>query len=474
MDSPKPTLLRQLGLISAVALVIANMVGTGIFTSTGYLAGDLGSASVILWIWVVGGICALLGAMCYSELGINFPKSGGEYLYLTQAFGPSWGFMTGWASFFAGFSAPIAAAALAFSEHLGHFFPALRQENAVIIAGSGDWTLRFGGAQALACVLVAVFNEGAEQMSSASLAWRGVQNVLTAIKILVLVTFVVAGLMASRGSFSHFSMTAARDSSASLPAQFAVSLVLVYVAYSGWNAATYVAEELKNPTRTLPLALGIGTALVMALYLSLNLVFIYAAPLEQLLERTRGSGSFRRVTALGTGSASRGSSMGRWPVAGLMSTVNAMITVGPRVYYAMAGNHAFPAVARQVHPRFHTPIAAIVAQGVCAILMTLTPFPQLMQYIGITLNFFAALSVASLFVLRRRPGWQKLKVVSFCYPLFPVLFIMVAAWVAFEGIRLKPYVALAAAITIVAGGLVYHLKLRSQVPEVPVPAVETC
>ena len=119
----------------------------------------------------------------------------------------------------------------------------------------------------------------------------------------------------------------------------------------------------------------------------------------------------------------------------LLATVNAMITVGPRVYYAMAGNSAFPAVARQVHPRFHTPVAAIVAQGVCTVLMTLTPFPQLMQYIGITLNFFAAMSVASLFVLRRRPGWQKLSVVSFCYPLFPVLFILVAAWVAYEGIR---------------------------------------
>jgi len=468
MVTPKPTLLRQLGLISAVALVISNMVGTGIFTSTGYLAGDLGSPGVILWIWVVGGVCALLGAMCYSELGINFPKSGGEYLYLTQAFGPSWGFMTGWASFFAGFSAPIAAAALAFSEHLGHFFPALQQANAPIIAGSGEWALRFGGAQALACLLVAVFTVlnifGVRRVAR-------VQNVLTAIKILVLLAFVVLGLMASKGSFSHFSMTAVRDSSASLPAQFAVSLVFVYVAYSGWNAATYVAEELRNPTRTLPLALGIGTALVMALYLALNLVFIYAAPLEQLkgheavaafaasrLWGPRVEGIFDALMALA-----------------LMSTVNAMITVGPRVYYAMAGNHAFPAVARQVHPRYHTPVAAIVAQGVCTILMMMTPFPQLMVYIGITLNFFAALSVGSLFVLRRRPGWQKLRVVSFCYPLFPVLFIMVAAWVAFEGIRLKPYVALAAAITIIAGALVYHLRLRSHLPEVPpVPAVEIC
>jgi len=123
----KAGLLRQLGLFSATALVVSNMIGTGIFTSTGFQAGELGSPHLILWIWVVGGVCAFLGAICYSELGINFPSSGGEYVYLTRAFGPTWGFMTGWASFFAGFSAPIAAAALAFSEYLGHFFPAVSQ-----------------------------------------------------------------------------------------------------------------------------------------------------------------------------------------------------------------------------------------------------------------------------------------------------------------------------------------------------------
>jgi basic amino acid/polyamine antiporter, APA family len=120
----KPSLLRQLGVFSATALVVSNMIGTGIFTFTGYLAGDLGSASLVLWIWVVGAVCALTGALCYSELGINMPSSGGEYVYLTQAFGPTWGFMTGWVSFFAGFSAPIALAALAFSDYLAQFYPA--------------------------------------------------------------------------------------------------------------------------------------------------------------------------------------------------------------------------------------------------------------------------------------------------------------------------------------------------------------
>src|SRR6185295_10581016 len=123
MAQPKPALLRQLGLISATALVVSNMVGTGIFTSTGFLAGDLGAPNLLFWIWIVGAICAFLGAICYSELGINFPSSGGEYVYLTRAYGPTWGFMTGWASFFAGFSGPIALAALAFADYLGYFFP---------------------------------------------------------------------------------------------------------------------------------------------------------------------------------------------------------------------------------------------------------------------------------------------------------------------------------------------------------------
>jgi len=155
--SSKPALLRQLGLVSATALVVSNMIGTGIFTTTGFLAGDLGTPSLVLWSWVVGAICALLGAMCYSELGVNFPSSGGEYVYLTRAYGPTWGFMTGWVSFFAGFSGPIALAALAFSEYLAYFFPALSHERPFLVVGSGDWALRIGGANLAASALVIVF-----------------------------------------------------------------------------------------------------------------------------------------------------------------------------------------------------------------------------------------------------------------------------------------------------------------------------
>src|SRR5215813_9038614 len=152
-QSPKPGLLRQLGFFSATALVISNMVGMGIFGTTGYMAGDLGSAGLILACWGVGALVAFAGALSYSELGINFPSSGGEYVYLTHAFGPEWGFMTGWVSFFAGFSAPIATAALAFSDYLGVFFPELHQEQAAVVIGSGTLSVRFGWGQAVASML---------------------------------------------------------------------------------------------------------------------------------------------------------------------------------------------------------------------------------------------------------------------------------------------------------------------------------
>jgi APA family basic amino acid/polyamine antiporter len=262
-------------------------------------------------------------------------------------------------------------------------------------------------------------------------------------------------------------MPAVRTSTNSIPAQFVISLFFIYVAYSGWNAATYVAEELKQPSRTLPLALTVGTILVAALYVALNYVFIYAAPLEDM----------KGEVAVGALAASR---LFGPQVAGifsalmalsLMSTVNAMVTIGPRVYYAMAKNKAFLASAAHVHPKWHTPVAAIVAQGVCAMLMTLTPFPQLVIYIGFTLNIFAVMSVASLLMFRRREGWQKLRVVSFAYPLVPVIFLLVGAWMTIQGLQLKPYISLAAIVTIGTGALVYHFRIRPRAAAAP--AVET-
>lgn len=444
------TLLRQLGVMSAAALVVSNMVGTGIFSSTGFLAGDLGSPALVLLIWLVGAVCALAGAFCYSELGINFPSSGGEYVYLTRAFGPTWAFMTGWTSFFAGFSAPIAAAALAFADYLGYFFPGAKQANEQYVWGG----IRAGGAQLAACLLIGTFTVlncfGVQRVAR-------VQNALTSLKLVVLGAFVLAGFLAGNGDWGHFTQPAVRTSTTPLLAQFAVSLFWVYVGYSGWNAATYVAEELKQPSRTLPLALAWGTLVVALLYLALNLLFIYATPLESM-KGVVAIGSLAASHLFGPGVAGVFSGL---MAASLMSTVNAMVTIGPRLYYAMAKNGAFFHVAGRVNARWHTPVTAIVCQGACAMIMTFVPFQNLVLYIGFMLNFFAVLSVASLFVFRRRPDWQKLRVVSFAFPLVPLTFIIVGVWMIVYGVTFRPVVSLISAATLVGGALVYRFVFRA-------------
>jgi APA family basic amino acid/polyamine antiporter len=447
------SLLRQLGIGSATALVISNMIGTGILTTSGFLAAQLGSAPWVLSIWGVGAVCALAGAFCYSELGVNFPSSGGEYVYLTEAFGPTWGFMTGWISLFAGFSAPIAAAALAFSDYLGHFAVGLRLDSARHVVGSGSWELRLGEAQILASAIIALFTLinclGIRRTAR-------VQNVLTSLKILIILTFLIAGFAFGKGSWDNFAPPAIRTSVTPLFAQFFVSLFYIYVAYSGWNAATYVAEELQHPARTLPLSLAYGTTLVAALFIGLNVLFIYAVPLE----------SMKGVVAVGAlaaqhlfGPAVAGIFAAAMALS-LLATVNAEVTIGPRVYYAMAKNGAFFSMAAKVDPRWHTPLIAIVCQGVCSILMTVTPFLNLLLYIGLLLNFFAVLSVGSLFIFRRRPGWRKLGVVSFAYPLLPAFFVAVGVWMTILGVMLRPGISAIAVLTVAAGAAVYHFRLR--------------
>lgn len=448
-------LLRQISLLGAVALVFSNMIGTGIFTTTGYLAGDLGDPWIVMAIWAAGAMIALAGALCYSELGVNFPSSGGEYVYLTEAYGPTWGFMDGWVSFFAGFSAPVALAALAFTEYLSYVVPALKSTNTVPFG-----PLDVGPAHLAASALIAVFtvvNFFGIRLVSA------VQNTLSAVKLAVLAGFLVFGFAVGKGDWSNFSRHAARTSTAPIWEQFATSLIFIFVAYSGWNAATYVAEELRQPEKTLPRALTIGTVLVAGLYGLLNLLFIYATPLEQMKGVLRvGSQASERL--FGADVASLFSVL---MALGLLASVNALVTIGPRVYYAMAKNRAFFPAAARVHEKWRTPVASIAMQGVCAIFMCLTPFLDLMFYIGFLLNAFAALAVSSLFVFRKRPGWRRLPVVSFAWPLLPVFFLIMALWVGVSGSMLKPSVSLTALATVAAGAVIYKIFLAPK----PVPAL---
>ena len=446
-------LVRQLGVVSATALVVSNMVGTGIFTASGFLAGDLGDPGLFFLIWVVGALVSLAGAFCYSELAVNFPSSGGEYVYLTKAYGPVWGFLSGWASLFAGFSAPIAAAALGVAGYLAYFFPALRADQLLFRVGPEWFLVRVGGAQVVACGLIALLT--ALNLVGVERAAR-FQNVLTAAKLIVLVAFVGLGFLVGTGDWAHFSQTTARTSTAPLFSQFAISLCFIYMAYSGWNAATYVAEEIREPGRTLPRALAAGTALVATLFLALNAVFLYAAPLSEM-KGVLAIGSLAASKLFGSGIAGVFSAL---MALSLVPTVNAMVTIGPRIYFAMARNGAFLPIAAEVHPRWRTPAWAILLQGGLAMLMTLTPFPSLLTFIGLTLNFFAVLAVASLFRFRQRPGWVRLPALSAGWPLAPVLFMAVGVWMTVYGFILAPRVSFSTLALMAVGALLHQQSAK--------------
>ena len=450
----QPTLRRELEFSHTTAIVIANMIGTGIFTTTGFLAGDLGRPSLVLGIWVVGAIIAVAGCLCYSELGVNLPQSGGEYIFLREAWGPVWGFLSGWISFFAGFAAPIAAAALAFSAYFAHFFPSFAVTGAATSSGETARWFHTGNGHLLAAGIVLVFS--VINIVGLRLAAR-VQNLITALKLGVLVLFLGFAFTVGHGSLGHFSQMTARTSSHSLPAQFAVSLIFVMFGYSGWNAATYVSGEMKTPEKTIPSSLVVGTLTVAAFYLLLNVAYVYALPLE----------SMKGVVAIGEASAGAlfglrgGNFFSAIMSVGLLSCVSAMVIAGPRVYFAMAVDRCFFPTGARIHPKWGTPIYAIVYQALAAILMILTgTFESLVYYIGFALIFFAAMAVAGMIRLRRRQGWKTLSVVNWGYPLAPGLFILASAWMLFYTASMRPKESGLGLLTIALGAALYYWKFR--------------
>jgi APA family basic amino acid/polyamine antiporter len=448
-----PSSLRQeLTFTSATALVVSNMIGTGIFTTTGFLAGDLGRPSLVIAIWLVGAVVAMAGCLSYAELGINYPQSGGEYVYLKEVWGADWGFLSGWISFFAGFAGPVAAGALAFSEYLGHFYPSLSTQAEAPVLGF----LHLGAGRFVALAVIGIFV--LVNVLGLRLA-ANLQVVLTALKIAVLGAFLILALLVGHGDWNNFALTAQRTSTHGVGAQFAVSLIFVMFAYSGWNAATYVAEEMKDPQRTLPLALITGTVVVALFYLALNVAFIYAMPLESLKGVVRVGAE--AATAL-FGPAGGGIFSGIMAV-GILSCVSAMVLVGPRVYYAMARDGFFFAPAAKISSRWRTPVQAILFQAAASGVMVLVGrFERLIYYISFALILFAAVATAGVFRMRRRPGWKRLRAVSWAYPLVPLVFVTASLWMLLYTLFLRPVESLFGLLTMGAGVLVYRLMFASR------------
>ena len=439
-------LKREIGLGSAIILVIANMIGTGIFTTSGFIMESLQDPQIMLFCWVIGGLFALSGALCYGELGALFPRAGGEYVFLRESFGRRIAFLSGWISLIVGFSAPIAAASIAFA---GYFFRSLPN---TIAPNPEIPFLKLGivslsPVTILAVGIILLFS--LVHCYGLSFGTR-VQNILTIFKILIILGLISLGLTFGNGSFENFGSRP--DFGIVFSKNFTTSLIFITFAYSGWNAASYLGGEIKQPSKNIPYALIIGTLIVVTTYLLLNMTFIYALPVNEM------SG----VIEVGAKSATSlfGSSIGKvfsFSVAlGLMSLISAMILAGPRVYYAMAKDGVFMSFCARTSNSRSTPVSAILLQAAIAIGITLTSsFDKLLLYIGFTLSLFAVLTVIGMMLLRFKKPHLERPYKTFGYPITPILFISGNLWIIVFSIMSSPMVTIYAVGTIIIGNMIY-------------------
>jgi len=429
MESPQ----RRLGVPSASALVIANMIGAGVFTTSGFALGDLGSPSLVLLAWLVGGVLALCGALSYGALARRFPESGGEYLFLSRTVHPLAGFLAGWVSLLAGFTAPVAAAALGLQAYISASFP---------LAIRPEWV-------GTAAIVAAGLMHGLRLRQGVLL-----QNAAVTIKVIAIAAFICLGALRVQPS-----AVSAATTDFQLGA-FAVTLVWVSFSYSGWNAAIYVAGEVRDPERNLPRSLLLATVTVMAIYVTLNAVLVYAAPVEQLA----GQAEIGAIAARALGGQVLERALSAVVALGLFTSLSAMVMAGPRVYEKMAQDGLFPRIFQH---RGDVPAAAVALQTGCAlVVLWVSGLVELLGYIGFTLGLSAACTVGGLIALRLREGPQRLPIPGF--PWVPGLFIAATLGTTFFMVQREPLQAGLGLLTAATGLPVYAwLRRRSPAPGPP-------
>jgi APA family basic amino acid/polyamine antiporter len=446
---------RKLGLFPVTNIVIANMIGAGIFTTSGLLMSDLKDPLVMLGLWAVGGIIALCGALSYGELGAAMPRAGGEYAFLSQLFHPLFGFLSGWVSFFAGFSAPIAASAIGFSEYLTRAFPGLLR-----LSHSGSSIEGIIIKKALSILVILVFT---------LIHARGikvgakVQNFLTLLKIALIVGLIILGFSLGRGDLGHFAQGGGFKFDFGGWKTVGLSLMWIMFAYSGWNASAYIGSEIKDPRKNLPRSLILGTGIVLALYLLLNAFYVYAVPPDKMAGVISIGGlavgnlfgpSFERVLSVLIAVA-------------LFSSLSAFIILGPRVYYAMACDRCFFPFAAAVHPRYRVPAKSILLQGMMAALLVLFgTFDQILTYMGFSLGIFPILSVLGLFKLRR-DGTSVYRMPGF--PVVPLLYVLAGGGILVLGFFERPVESsIALGMALIGVPFFYVFKSRGKKPAPPI------
>lgn len=419
---------------TAFAVVVANMIGTGVFTSLGFQLEDIQSGFVLLALWAVGGLAALCGALCYAELGSSLPRSGGEYHFLAQAYHPAAGFVSGWVSATIGFAAPIALAAITFGTYLASVFPAL------------DASLLAVG---LIVVLAAV-HAGSRRGGA------GLQRAFTALKVaLILVFCVVCWVLVDAPQPVLFSPQSG-DAAQLLGGAFAVSLIYVNYAYTGWNAATYLTSELAHPERSLRTVLVLGTLTVTVLYLLLNFTFLYVTPIAAMTGQIE-VGYIAAEAVLGArGGAVMGTLLGLL----LVSTVSAMVLAGPRVLQVMGQDFAVLAPLARINRHGIPWLAVLLQSGLALIFIATASFESILVFSGFILGlntFFAVLAVA---ILRwRRPALPRPCPVPL-YPLPVIVYLGLTGWTLIYLLFTRPEEALVALAVVFLGWLGYRWSAR--------------
>lgn len=418
---------------AAFSLVVANMIGVGIFTSLGFQLFGLSDYRVILLLWIVGGLLAVMGSFCYAELSAAFPRSGGEYNFLSEAFGRFVGFLSGWVSITLGFSAPIAAAAHAFSKYFSHLLP----------FGISPNLLSVSLIVLITCVHLLKKNVGAN-----------FQIFITAGKLILMALFIIAGLYFSTNSTQiNYLVTNSDMSNELFSAAFWVSLIYVSYAYSGWNATAYMIDEIDRPEKNVPRSILTGTLVVMILYVLMNFVFLLSAPADAM----RGKEDVGFVVADYIFSNKGAMIIGGLISFFLVSTISSMVVVGPRVISRVAQDFQ-ELNYLSVFSKNDVPVRAIIIQSLIAIIILLTTdFQFIITCIGFVLTLFTTLTAAGLMWLRKKRADVVRPIRVPLYPLLPLVYIMFNSWIMFYLLVNKPYESGLGLLFVAVGAVFYFL-----------------
>jgi APA family basic amino acid/polyamine antiporter len=411
-------LARRLGPFDGAAIIVSNVIGSGILFLPPVIAASVPSALMFLSTWLVGGLLAFAGALAYAELATLRPRAGGEYVYLRDAYGGLAGFFTGWTSFVAGFSGSTAASAIVLTLYLDRFIPGSGNTTPFFVVPIPYVPLTFSTQTIVACTAIVV----AALVHIVGVGpGRAVTNVLATLKVLAFVGFIAFGLTLGAGDATNLQQVAAPVTGAG----WLFALIPIMFAYSGWNAAAYMAEEIKNPGRNIPLALALGTVAITLIYLLMNVLFLYVMSIGEL---ATVKGSVLDVVADRLLGIRAGDIMGIVSIVSLAASINAYTFAGPRVYFAMARDGAFFPAAARVHPRFKTPAASVAAQAAFAVLLVLTgSLDALANYVGFSITLFLGLAVAAVFVLRARDPDAPRPFRALGYPWTPGVFVLACA-----------------------------------------------